>query len=172
MPNPILILNQPYVFVGLGTLTHTIAADGAYNVRFGVTVPEAIAIGDGAGSGTGLGSGAGGGGTGFVAGDQGLGHGGVGQGFGATNGYQQPPAYGSNETSGADISSALSVLVKKNGSTIFTAPALSTTQSEQQFKFSLSAVATDVITVVLASAAASDNALNGVKSTVSIGQGF
>lgn len=167
-----LLLNQSQVFNGLGTLTFTVPTTGNYNVQFQTTVPEAIRNGDGAGSGTGLGSGAGGGGEGFTGGDLGLGHGGVGQGFGAGNGYQQPPSYGSNETTTPAVSSALVVLVKNNGSTIFTAPTFTVTQSAMQFKYSFQATAADSVTVVLSSANASDNTLNGLTSTVSIGQGF
>lgn len=68
--------------------------------------------------------------------------------------------------------SGLSVLVKDNGSTIFTAPTIGQSQSAQQFKFSFQATATHIITVVLASAAASDQPINNVKSIISIGQGF
>lgn len=68
--------------------------------------------------------------------------------------------------------SGLSIVVKDNGSTIFTAPVITPTQSAIQFKagvFSLTAA--HVITVVLASSAAVDSALNNVKSIVSIGEG-
>lgn len=66
----------------------------------------------------------------------------------------------------------LSILVKKNNVTQFTAPAISATQIAQQFKFGLLLAASDVLTVVMASSAAVDNALNNVKSTVTIQQGF
>ena len=167
-----LLLNQPQVFNGLGTLTFTVPSTGLYNVQFQVTVPEALAQGSGAGSGQGLGAGTGGGGEGFTGGDLGTGHGGVGQGFGAGNGYQQPPAAGSNQTSGTAVSTGLSVLVKNNGSTIFTMTSLTATQSASQFKYSFSATAADSITVVLASSTASDNGLNGVQSITSVGQGL
>lgn len=167
-----LLVNQTQVFNGLGTLTFTVPTTGAYNVQFQTTVPEALATGDAAGSGTGLGAGTGGGGTGFTGGDLGTGHGGVGQGFGTGNSYQQPPASGSNETSGAAVNSALVVLVKNNGATVFTAPTLTATQSSLQFKYSFLATAADSVTVVLSSVNASDNALNGVTSNISIGQGL
>jgi hypothetical protein len=169
-----LILNQPQVFNGLGTLTYVVGTTGNYNVQVQVTVPEALPTGDGGGSGQGLGSGAGGGDpVGFADGGGGLGVGGVGQGFGAVpNNYNQPPAYGSNATSGAAISSGLSIVVNDNGSPIFTAPVLSTTQSAQQFKYSFQATSGHTITVVLSSSTASDEVLNGVVSQVTIGQGF
>lgn len=169
-----LVLNQPQVFVGLGTLTYTVPTTGQYSVVFQTTVPEAVATGDGAGSGTGLGSGSGGGDTyGFAGGGAGTSHGAVGQGFGASpNNYQQPPAYGSNETSGPAVTSSLVVVVKNGASTIYTAPTLTATQSAYQFNFGFQATAADVITVVLTSANANDTQLNSVKSTVAIQQGF
>jgi hypothetical protein len=66
----------------------------------------------------------------------------------------------------------VSVLVKNNGSTIFTAPAFVAGQSALQFKYGFQATAADSITVVLASSTGSDNGLNGVLSTTSIGQGL
>jgi len=168
-----LILNQPQVFSGLGTLTYTVATTGNYNVQFSVTVPEATVSGSGAGSGQGLGAGTGGGGEGFTGGDLGTGHGGVGQGFGAGNGYQQPPAAGSNQTtSGSAVTSGLSVVVNNNGSPIFTAPMLAVVQGSLQFKYSFQATAADSITVVLSSSTATDKALNAIVSTTTIGQGF
>lgn len=106
----ILFLNQPFVSVGLDDYTHTIAADGIYNVHGELT--------------------------------------------------EVPP-------------SGVSVLVKKNGSTIFTAPTLTPTQSAMQFNTGpKSFAAADVITVVIASTDAIDNQLNTVKNIVSIEQGF
>jgi len=169
-----LLLNQPQVFVGLGTLTFTVPTTGNYNVQVSVTVPQALATGDGAGSGQGLGSGAGGGDpVGFADGGGGTGVGGVGQGFGAVpNNYQQPPAYGSNATTGPAVSSGLSIVVNDNGSPIFTAGSFTATQSAQQFKYSFQATAGHSITVVLSSSTASDKTLNGLVSTTTIGQGF
>lgn len=168
----LLILNQNQVWNGLGTLTYTVATTGNYNVQVQTTYPAWATEGDGAGSGTGLGSGTGGGGEGFTGGDLGAGHGGVGQGFGAGNGYQQPSVYGSNETTVAGVTSGLSILVKKNGSTVYTASTPAVVQSAQQFKFSFQATAADSITVVFASSAAPDKTLNAIVSNVSIGQGF
>lgn len=167
-----LILNQNQVFNGLGTLTFTVPTTGSYNAQVQITVPEAVPQGSQAGSGLGLGSGTGGGGEGFTGGDLGLSHGGVGQGFGAGNSYQQPSAQASNQVAGSAVSSGVSVLVKNNGATIFTAPAFATMQSALQFKFSFLATAADSITIVLASATASDNGLSGVTSNISIGQGL
>lgn len=170
----ILILNQPQVWNGLGTLTYTVPTTGNYSVVFQTTVPEAVATGDGAGSGTGLGSGAGGGDAyGFAGGGVGTSHGATGQGFGAVpNNYQQPPSYGSNQTLGAVVSSSLVVVVKNGVTTIFTAPSLTPSQSAYQFKFAFQATAADVLTVVLTSSNANDNQLNSVKSIISIQQGF
>ena len=67
--------------------------------------------------------------------------------------------------------SGLSVLVKNNGSTIFTAPTITPTQIAQQFRVAFQAVANDVITVVLASSEQIDNNLNTVKSTIYVGGG-
>lgn len=167
-----LLLNQPQVFVGLGTLTFTVPTTSNYNVKFSATVPVADPQGDGGGSGTGLGSGAGGGANGFSDGGQGTGNGGVGQGFGTGSGYPQPLASGSNQTAGTAVSSALSVLVKDNGSTIFTAPTLGASQGALEFSYSFQATAAHSITVVLASANASDATLNGVISTTAIGEGL
>lgn len=167
-----LILNQNQVFNGLGTLTFTVPTTGSYNVQVQITVPAAPPIDGGAGSGVGLGSGTGGGGEGFVGGDLGTGHGGVGQGFGAGNSYQQPSSQASNVVVSAATTSGISILVKNNGSTIFTAPALALAQSALQFKYSFLATAADSITVVIASSTASDNGLSGVTSNVSIGQGL
>lgn len=169
-----LILNQNQVFNGLGTLSFVVPTTGNYNVRCQTTVPQAWPTGDGAGSGTGLGSGAGGGDiVGFAAGGSGTSNGGMGQGFGAVpNNYQQPPAYGSNETMGDAVSSGVSILVKDNGSTIYTAPTLGVAESALQFNFGFQATAGHTITVVIASSTASDEGLNGVISNVSIGEGF
>ena len=136
------------------------------------TFPQAYPTGSSAGSGKGLGSGVGGGGEGFTGGDLGLTHGGVGQGFGASNNYQQPSSQPSNQTSGSAVSSGLSILVKKNGSTIYTATSPAFAQSALQFKYSFQATAADSITIVFSSSTASDNKLSGVSSNVSIGQGF
>lgn len=48
---PILIQEQPFPFVGLGTFTFTIPAAGVYNVKCQSYLPNAVAMGGGAGSG-------------------------------------------------------------------------------------------------------------------------
>lgn len=72
--------------------------------------------------------------------------------------------------------SGVSMLVKKNGSTVYTADALSPTQGGAKFRFGLLLAAADVLTVVMASSQSAagdiDNQLNSVKTTVSIMQGF
>lgn len=67
--------------------------------------------------------------------------------------------------------SGVVILVKKNSSTVFTAPVLTPTQSAVQFKYSQPFADADVISVVISSSSAIDNQLNTVKSNVSIGQG-
>lgn len=168
----ILIQESPQVMVGLGTMTFTASTAGLMNVKSQMTVTPTPGSGDGAGSGTGLGSGTGGGGEGFTSGDLGLGHGGVGQGFGPGNGYQQPPAYGSNESSVAGSASGLSVVVNKNGSPIYTSPAFAGHDFTFQFKTNVLVAINDVITVVYASSNAQDQMLNTVKSSTSIGSGI
>lgn len=56
-----LILDKPFVFNGLGTLTYTVATTGNYNVKVQTTVPAAPLEGFGAGSGADQGLGATGG---------------------------------------------------------------------------------------------------------------
>lgn len=68
--------------------------------------------------------------------------------------------------------SSLAIVVKKNGSTIYTAPTITPTQGALQFQFPFQATAADVITVVLSSSAAIDAQLNTVQTTVSIGSGL
>lgn len=189
MANPILILNQPQVFNGLGTLTYTNPTTGNYNVRVSSTFLANAAINSGAnqsagigyatggvpvgaGSGMGEGAGTGGGGEGFVNGDKGLGQGGVGQGFGASNGYQQPSAQASNALPQNPLTSGLSIVVNVNGSPVYTSVVPAVVQSAEQFKYSFQSNAGDVITVVLSSSVATDNLLSGVTSTIAINQGF
>ena len=70
------------------------------------------------------------------------------------------------------VSSSLSIVVKKNGSTIFTAPTLTPTQDQVEFKFSFQATAADSITVVFDSSNANDKTLQAIIANVSVGQGF
>lgn len=177
----ILLLNTPFVTVGLGTFTFTVPStlnnistpNAVYGISVQSTVPSAVATGDGAGSGFGLGSGAGGGDAiGFAQGGSGLGHGGVGQGFGPVpNNYNQPSAQGSNATQGPAVTSSLLVTIKQNGSTIYTSPAFTPTQSSLQLKQDFLFTAGDAIEVDLTSSNANDTQYNTVKSTLSIGNG-
>jgi hypothetical protein len=109
LANPTLILNRPFPFVGLGTLTYTVATTGLYNAQAQCT--------------------------------------------------ETPP-------------SGLSIVVQQNGTTVYTAPTVTATQSALQFKTELNCSATDVITVVMSSSTAIDKQLNTVKTTVTIGQGL
>lgn len=67
--------------------------------------------------------------------------------------------------------SSLAILVKNNGSTKYTAPTVTPTQSALQFKTDLQLTAADSVTIVLSSAAAVDNQLNTIQSNISISQG-
>lgn len=147
----VLQLNQSQIFAGTGTLTYTVLTAGTYSVGAQITVPQAVATGDGAGSGTGLGSGAGGGDpAGFSRGGISGTTGATGQGFGpVANLYPQPPLYGSNQTSGAVVSTNLTVTVDQNGTPIYTAPTVAAGQSALQFKTAFQAAVSDVITVVI-----------------------
>lgn len=174
-----LNLGQPQTYNGLGTIATYVVPAGTltqnYTIRVQQTYPAAAPIGnDNAGSGLGKGSGTGGGSFGFTKGDQGLGNGGVGQGFGAANNYQQPPVYGSNEYAPASATtSQVSTLVKKNSVTQFTGTTPALIQRSLQFSYTLVGVAaSDTIELVLSSSAASDNQLSGVTTTVSISQGL
>lgn len=168
----ILFLNKPQVSEGLATFTHTISTTGLYDVQVQVQVPQAIASGNGAGgmpSGNGrdLGLGMTGGSQGIGQGSNlSLGNGGLGLGSGGSvqDGASAAVAFPA-------VSSALVLLVKQNGTTVFTAPALSPTQSALQFKVSLLLTAADVITIVPSSANASDKVLNGLQITASIAAG-
>lgn len=190
-----LILNQPQVWNGLGTLTYTVATTGSFKVKVFSTFPAAppvnsipnsnlaqqtvpgIGVGAlgpcGAGSGMGLGAGTGGGGEGFTGGDLGTSHGGVGQGFGTGNSYQQPPSASSNATASSATSSSLSIVVNQNGTpltTNFVSPKVA--QSGEKIEVSFQGTAADTITVVLTSSASSDNQLSGVTSIISIEEGL
>lgn len=105
----ILIKNQPFVSVGLGTYTYTVPVTGTYNVSI--------------------------------------------------QSLETPIT-------------ALSIVINKNGSPVYTAPVITPTQSALQCKVDLLLTAADVITVVLSSSAPIDNQLNSLKTTVSIGDGL
>lgn len=125
------------------------------------------------GNGSGYGAGAGGGTLGgFNLGGGGLGDGAKGAGFGASSsGYNQPSPYVNSPTSYTAILSQLSVVVKQNGSTVFTAPAIAGDQSEVKFQYSFPATAGDSITIVFSSALAADEALNVIQAVASVGSG-
>lgn len=80
-------------------------------------------------------------------------------------------ASGSSADSTAAAPSALSVVVNLNGSPALTSGAPSATQPLVNGKVTMGCVAADVITVVLSSANAADNALNAVKSIINLYQG-
>lgn len=68
--------------------------------------------------------------------------------------------------------SNVAIVITQNGSPVYTAPAITPSQSALQFKFDFLATATDAMVVTLSSALAIDNALNNIKSIISIGQGL
>lgn len=152
---------------GIGQGSNLSLGNGGKGLGFGTASPS-----DGASGTNGYGSGAGGGElSGFAVGGSGsAGH--TGQGFGATNsGYNQPITNVTTPTTVAGAASALVILVKQNGTTVFTAPTFAPTQSAMQFKYDALFTAADVITVTLTSANASDKLLNSTQLTVSIGTG-
>jgi len=178
----VLTLNQPMVNQGLVTCTCTIpatvaggyVAGGLFNAQVQVTFPEAVNTGSGTGSGKGLGNGAGGGGEGFVRGDFGPSFGGVGQGFGPGNGYQQPPILVTTNPQGPAISSALQITVVNTTKSItyYTSTLPAFEQSALQFKTVFSPSIGDVITITLSSANASDTIDIGPVSTITVAQGM
>ena len=126
---------------------------------------------DGAsGNGSGYGAGAGGGSLGgFSLGGGSGGDGATGAGFGPSDsGYPQPPTDIHTPTSFAGILSSLSVVVKQNGTTIYTAPAIEGIQKGLQFQKSFLANAADAITVVFASSNAADEQLIAIQANVSV----
>lgn len=81
----ILVLNQPYVNVGLDTMTYTVATTGVYNIQVQATFPSAAATGFGAGTAVDQGLGVTGGTQGIGQGSNlSLGNGGTGLGFGGS----------------------------------------------------------------------------------------
>lgn len=105
----ILLLNRPFINIGLGTLTYTIPSTGFYSVAVALT--------------------------------------------------EVPP-------------SGVSVLVKDNSSTVFTAPVITPTQIAQQFKFSRYFTSGHTVDVVIDSSEDIDDGLNNVKAQVIIEEGF
>lgn len=67
---------------------------------------------------------------------------------------------------------SLTVIVKQNASTVYTAATEGQTQSAQQFNYSQAYSAADVITVQLSSSAADDKALQAVKAIVTVRRGL
>lgn len=149
------------------------AQQGLGNGQSGLGFGGSKSDGATSGNGSGLGAGAGGGTLGgFSQGGGGLADGSKGQGFGAANsGYPQPPTYLNTPTSFAAILSALSVVVKQNGSTVYTAPAFAGIQSGLKFSTNLLCNAADSITIVFSSSQASDETLQAIKANVSIAVG-
>lgn len=153
---------------GIST-NNTSLGQGGLGLGFGGSATDGAS-----GNGSGHGNGAGGGTLGeFSLGGGGLGDGAVGQGFGAgSSGYNQPSVNITTPTSVAAILSGLTVLVKQNGSTIYTAPVFAGEQSALQFKTSFPVTAADSITVVFGSSNAADTVpLNVIQANVSIWNG-
>lgn len=67
--------------------------------------------------------------------------------------------------------SGIVIVVKQNGSTVYTAPTLTPTQGAVQFRQVFNFTAADAIQVVLSSGSAIDSVANNVKSTIYIQQG-
>lgn len=85
-------------------------------------------------------------------------------GTGAGSGLSQPAQ--------TVLSSGISYTVNKNGTPVLTSAAITPSQTAIQSKTALNLVATDIVTVVLASSTAIDKQLNSVMSQVSINQGI
>jgi hypothetical protein len=125
-------------------------------------------------SGSGHGAGAGGGVLGeFSLGGGGTGDGATGQGFGASaSGYNQPSVSVNTSSSGATITSGLSVVINLNGSPVYTAPVLGVAQRALQFTTpGILCNSTDTITVVFSSSTASDETLIALQANVNVTQG-
>lgn len=149
---------------GIST-NNTSLGQGGLGLGFGGSVTDGAS-----GNGSGLGNGSGGGTLGgFALGGGGLSDGAKGLAFGADNsGYNQPSTLVTVPTSYAAILSSLAVVVKLNGSTVYTAPTIAGIQSGQQFTTNLLLNAADVVTIVFSSALAADNVLQAIKANVSI----
>lgn len=68
--------------------------------------------------------------------------------------------------------SGLTITVKQNGSTVYTAPVPTPTQSALQFQLDLLCAVADVITVNLTSSTPVDQLLNTIQTTCSISNGL
>jgi hypothetical protein len=139
--------------------------NGALGLGFGGTATD-----NASGNGSGYGAGSGGGALGgFSLGGGGLGDGATGEAFGAANsGYNQPSAYTNTPTSYAGILSQLSIVVQKNGSTVYTAPTVEGIQKGLQFSTSFLCNASDSVTVAFTSSQAADEALNVLQANVNV----
>jgi hypothetical protein len=69
-------------------------------------------------------------------------------------------------------SSGLRITVKQNGTTVYTAPTLSPTQTALQFQTDILCAVADVITVNLTSSTSVDEMLNTIQTTVQIMNGL
>lgn len=69
-------------------------------------------------------------------------------------------------------SSSLAIVVTKNGSPIYTAPAFTPTQEGLQFNFNFLATAADAMVITLSSSNPNDLLLNSIKTTLSIENGI
>lgn len=78
----------------------------------------------------------------------------------------------STPTAQTVTASGLSYTVNKNGVAAFTSAAITPFQTALQSKTQLNLVATDIVTVVLASSTAIDKLINSVQSQVAINQGI
>lgn len=177
------------------TTLHNIAVSNTVcSVQCQVTVPMAVASGDGAGTQSDGGYGVTGTSPAFLpsyqttGAQQGLGHGALGQGqqnstpSGSFGGFNAGGSGGGlngpvsdNAVSPAPtypgVASGLVITVKQNGTTKYTAPTLSPTQSSLQFLTPLVCSAGDVITIILSSSTASDEQLQGISANVAVMQG-
>ena len=71
-----------------------------------------------------------------------------------------------------DSSQGLSILVKNNGSTVYTAATQGQTQGAQQFNYTQLYAAADAVSIVLSSSTAAAKVANAVKAIVTIRQGL
>lgn len=171
-----LNLNQPFVSTlnANDSYQMTIPATGQYTVQIEGSAQQYDPTGSGSGSGKGLGAGPGGG-EGFTGGDLGPSHGGVGQGFGPTNGYSQNASYGSNQTSNPGFISTLATLIQNNGNVILSkSPLFEGEQKTFKYKVQFQAGLNDPFNCqfLVSGPSVVDHQLNGIKVTVTVMQGW